>query len=97
KGTRINRGFQHFLKKVIGKETHAIFRLVFVALEKEVVKNFSAILVADCKKRQAQKRRGALRNAAEQVRLIATIEGQRMDQVGAYQRTLEIVECCRSH
>jgi hypothetical protein len=76
----------------VGKEAHPIFSLAFVTLKEEIVEDFSAILIADSKQWDAQEGGGALSEATNQVRLIAGIEPQRMDQVRADQSSLEIVE-----
>src|SRR6185312_15900981 len=45
--------------------------------------------------RQTQQRRRALLEASEQARLIPGVEAKRVDQVGANQRSFEVVECRR--
>ena len=65
--------------------------------EEEIVENFSAILIADCKQRYAQKRGSTLGETSHQIRLVAGIKTQRVYQVRANQSSFEIVECCRCH
>src|SRR6266516_2798806 len=76
---------QHLLKKIIRKESQPILRFALVTCEKEVIENFSTILVRDCKEGKTQNRGGAFLETAEQARLVASIEPERMNQISADQ------------
>src|SRR6185369_5214140 len=90
---RKHRGLDHVFKQLLREIPQPVLRLPLVALEIQVVENFSAILVRHREDWKAQKRGRALFEAGHQALLATRVEREGMHEVCAYQSSLKIVEC----
>src|SRR6185437_1579098 len=88
---------EHLHKQLVCEEPHPILGLAFVTFKEEVVKNFSAILIADREQGDAEECCRALGETAKEIRLVSRIEAERVNQIRTNQCPFQVVECCRCH
>src|SRR5262249_17511465 len=95
--TRKDRRFQHVFKQLVGKITKSVFGFAFITFEEEIVEYLATVLIGGDEYGNAQNGGRSLCDALPQPLLIFRQEVEGMHKIGAYQRSLQIVECCGNH
>ena len=96
-GAREDRRPQHGVEQLVGHAAQAVFGLTPIADEEDVVEQPPVVEVGRHEQRDAHHGGDCLGDALEQTLLVARREGERMHQVGANQRPVQIVEGGSAH